>query len=74
MKITKQFRQSLAPDSKKSELCLAIDISRSTLIRWMSKENEKFMNINLIPKISKVTGLTQEEMFEEDVKQILDVI
>ena len=74
MRITKLFRQTLAPDSKKSELCLELDISRSTLMRWMSKENEKFMNINLIPKISKITGLEQNEMFEEDKQAVIDAI
>lgn len=66
MKISQEFRKRLAPDAKKSELCLALDISRSTLNRWMSKENEKFGRLDLLPKISKVLEITQEEMFEKE--------
>ena len=64
MKVSKKFLESLKPDRIKSLLTLELDISRSTLNRWIQVENEKFAHLKVIEAITKITGLTQEEIFE----------
>ena len=64
MKLSKEFKKRISPDLKKSELCIELKISRSTLNRWLAKENEKFGHLEIIKGITNVLGLTQEQIFE----------
>ncbi len=66
MKLSQEFRKRIAPDLKKSELCIELGISRSTLNRWLGKEQEKFRHLDVIKGVEKILGIGQEEMFEED--------
>ncbi|MRM94378.1 hypothetical protein D1Z98_05140 [Riemerella anatipestifer] len=68
MQVSKRLKEKLRPDKIKSALCLELDISRSTLNRWLSKENDKIANLIVIDAINKITGLTQEEIFEKKQK------
>lgn len=66
MKLSKEFRKRISPDLNKSKLCIELNISRSTLNRWLTKENSKFGHLDIIRGITKVLGLTQEEIFEPE--------
>lgn len=64
MKISKEFKKRIKPDLKKSELCIELQISRPTLNRWLTNQNEKFGHLEIIRGITKVLGLVQDEIFE----------
>ncbi|WP_018676406.1 hypothetical protein [Riemerella columbina] len=75
MKVSQLLREKLRPDKVKSNLCLELGVSRSTLDRWLARENEKIANLIVIKAITKLTGLTQEQIFEpEDKQAIIDAI
>ncbi|AIL44395.1 hypothetical protein KRE40_12275 [Elizabethkingia meningoseptica] len=64
MKLSKKFKEWLKPDAKKSELCMELNISRSTLSRWISKSPENLSRLDRVEIIKGLSGLSQEEMFE----------
>lgn len=64
MKLSKEFNKRIKPDVKKSELCIELGISRATLMRWLTKQNEKFAHLEVIKGITNVLGLVQDEIFE----------
>ncbi|CAA7197508.1 helix-turn-helix domain-containing protein [Chryseobacterium potabilaquae] len=66
MKLSKKLKEWLKPDDKKSELSMALKISRSTLSRWMNKTPENLSRLDRIEKIKELSGLSQEDMFEND--------
>jgi len=66
MKLSKKFKEWLKPDAKKSELCMGLKISRSTLSRWISKSPENFSRLDRVEIIKEMSGLAQEEMFESE--------
>ena len=49
---------------EKSELCMELNISRSTLSRWISKSPENLSRLDRVEIIKGLSGLSQEEMFE----------
>ncbi|HAY3591728.1 hypothetical protein CMT22_00030 [Elizabethkingia anophelis] len=67
MKLSKKFKEWLKPDAKKSELCMELNISRSTLARWISKSPENLSRLDRVEIIKGLSGLSQEEMFESSV-------
>lgn len=66
MKITKKFRQAIKSGQLKMRLCLELGITQDSLYRWLLYDNEKFAHLKVIKAVTKLTGLTQEEMFEEE--------
>ncbi|MCT3788679.1 hypothetical protein HZQ67_15035 [Elizabethkingia anophelis] len=66
MKLSKKFKEWLKPDAKKSELCMELNISRSTLSRWISKSPENLSRLDRVEIIKGLSGLTQEELFESE--------
>ncbi|ATC35601.1 MULTISPECIES: hypothetical protein [Elizabethkingia] len=72
MKLSKKFKEWLKPDAKKSELCMELNISRSTLSRWISKSPENLSRLDRVEIIKGLSGLSQEEMFEAETITIPD--
>ncbi|MDV3774548.1 hypothetical protein CMU14_15855 [Elizabethkingia anophelis] len=72
MKLSKKFKEWLKPDAKKSELCMGLKISRSTLSRWLAKSPENLSRLDRVEIIKRLSGLSQEEMFEAEPAIIPD--
>ncbi|MDV3854092.1 hypothetical protein CMT56_15475 [Elizabethkingia anophelis] len=71
MKLSKKFKEWLKPDAKKSELCMELNISRSTLSRWLAKAPENLSRLDRVEIIKGLSGLSQEEMFESSTVNLL---
>lgn len=69
MKVSQLFREKLKGTSVKADLAKEIGVAYSTIVRWYYSQNEKFANLKVIEAIKKVTGLKQEEIFEEETKK-----
>ncbi|MDV2442563.1 hypothetical protein CMV00_01955 [Elizabethkingia anophelis] len=67
MKLSKKFKEWLKPDAKKSELCMELNISRSTLSRWISKSPENLSRLDRVEIIKNLSGISQEDMFEKEM-------
>lgn len=67
MTITKKFRESIKNDQIKMELAKEIGVSYGSLTRWIYYDNDKFERLSIIAAITKVTGLTQDEIFVSEV-------
>ena len=64
MKLSKLFLEEISTDKVRLPLCVELGVSYDTLKRWMYYDNEKFATLKVIAAINKVTGLTQDEIFE----------
>jgi transcriptional regulator with XRE-family HTH domain len=63
MNFSKKFAEWIKADVKKSQLCIELNISRSTLNRWLSKSPEQFGRLDRLEIISKLSGIDQNEVF-----------
>lgn len=63
MYLSEKFSEWIKVDIKKSQLCIELNISRSTLNRWLSKSPEQFGRLDRLEKISKLSGIAQNEVF-----------
>lgn len=69
MNISEKLKGKL--DSRTARLHLAAEcgVGYSTLTRWLLYDNEKFATLKNIAAIEKITGLKQEEIFEQEVHE-----
>ena len=64
MALSKILREKLTSDSVKMPLALEMGVAYSTLVRWMLDDQKRFETLDNIAAIEKITGLKQEEMFD----------
>lgn len=66
MIVTNKFREAIKKDEKKMELASKLGISYGSLQRWLINDNVKFATLPNIKIINEVTGLTEEQIFEQE--------
>jgi hypothetical protein len=64
--VTQKFREAIKNDNVKMDLAKEIGIAYPTLHRWLRNDNEKFATLKNIVAITKITGLTESEIFEPE--------
>lgn len=66
MRLSDKLRKCLSSDTVRLPLAIELGISYNTLYRWLYQDQEKFATLKNIEAITRVTGLTQDEMFEKE--------
>ena len=67
MKLTKEFKEKIRGDEKRYPLSQLFGVSQSTLQRWTNlKKHENLTTIKSIKILKEFTGLTQDQIFEEE--------
>lgn len=66
MKISEKFRTAIKSEETKMLLALEIGIAYGSLQRWLIYDNEKLATLRNIAAITKVTGLVEEDIFEDE--------
>lgn len=67
MKPTRLFIDKIMNSRTQQELALELEVHFVTIRRWCDKEDwEKFATLKVIAAITKITGLTQDEIFEPE--------
>lgn len=67
MILTKQAKEILAVEQNKIHLCHLLNVSYATMHRWLRDDCEKLTMLRVINAMSEVTGLTEEELFEQEI-------
>jgi len=62
--LSQGFREYLRADANKSQLCLALGISRPTLVRWTARRPEELSRMDRAEAISRLTGLAAADLFD----------
>lgn len=67
MRFTKEFKEKIKGDRKKFALSELFGVSHSSFTRWLNlKNSDKLTTIERIKILTEFTGLSQDEIFEDD--------
>lgn len=65
MILKKEVKEILSVEKNKIHLCHLVDVSYATMHRWLREDYEKLQLPRIVTAICEVTGLSEDELFEE---------
>ncbi len=69
MILTDKLKTNIKGSKFKTRLAFELDVDRDTIYKWLKRDSKELRNLKFINAVTKLTGLTQEEMFVEEETQ-----
>lgn len=68
MKVSQLFMEKLKSDSIRARVADILGLNYSTITRWYYYDNDKLNHLKVIEAVGKLTGLTLEDMIEQETE------
>ncbi len=66
MILKKEVKEILAIEQNKIHLCHLVNVSYSTMHRWLKDDHEKLTMARIVAGISEVTEIPESDLFEPE--------